>query len=105
MALAQPSATPRGAVAREQSAFPACQASMAPYSAVGFEAGAVTALAIGVSRVLGRPGARRTATVRFAHPYTVVAVALDDARAHVNSSTWSPVARAAGLLSVGRRPE
>lgn len=58
--------------------FEARQACVARYSAIGFEAAAITALGIAASA--GMQGGRRTATVRFAHPYAVVAVAFDDAR-------------------------
>ncbi len=51
------------------------QAAMARYTRIGFEAGAVTALAVALSAVLGRPGVRRTAELRFGHPFAVVAVA------------------------------
>jgi len=64
---------------------------MARYSAVGFEAAAVTGLAVLVSARVSRPGRRRTATVRFAHPFAVVAAAFDDTRAYHASpvpSAW-----------------
>jgi hypothetical protein len=51
------------------------QAATARYTRVGFEAGAVTALAIALSAVAQRPGVRRTAELRFGHPFAVVAVA------------------------------
>ena len=55
----------------------AAQAAMARYTRVGFEAGAVTALAVALSM---RPRERRrVAELRFAHPYAVVAVAVDPA--------------------------
>ncbi len=58
--------------------YEARQECVARYSAIGFEAAAITLLGypggIGVPRT---PGVRRTATVRFAHPYAVVAVAFD----------------------------
>jgi hypothetical protein len=51
------------------------QAAMARYTRTGFEAGAVTALAIALSATLRGPGMRRTAELRFGHPFAVVAVA------------------------------
>jgi hypothetical protein len=51
--------------------YQASQAAIARSTAVGFEAAAVTALVFPVAAFL--PGRRRTATVRFAHPYAVVA--------------------------------
>jgi hypothetical protein len=64
------------------------QAAMARYTRVGFEAAAVTALAIALSAHL--PGPRRTAEMRFCHPYAVVAVAADDsARRGSAPSAWS----------------
>jgi hypothetical protein len=55
--------------------YEARQAAVARYTAVGFEAAAVTGLAIAVSRPQLRPGHRREATLRFGHPFAVVAVA------------------------------
>jgi hypothetical protein len=61
---------------------------MAGYTRVGFEAAAVTALAIALSAHL--PGLRRTAEMRFCHPYAVVAVAAgDSARRGSAPSAWS----------------
>ena len=63
------------------------QAAMARYTRVGFEAGAVTAMAF-VSMLT--PGLRRTAELRFGHPYAVIAVAADDsARRGIAASAWS----------------
>jgi hypothetical protein len=56
------------------------QTVMARYTRIGFEAGAVTVLAIAVSGVVHRPGVRRTAELRFGHPFAVVAVAADTAK-------------------------
>jgi hypothetical protein len=55
------------------------QAAMARYTRIGFEAGAVTSLAIALSAVAQRPGVRRTAELRFGHPFAVAAVAADNA--------------------------
>jgi hypothetical protein len=71
--------------------YDARQAAMARYSAVGFEAAAVTGLAVLVSAKVARPGRRRTATVRFAHPFAVAAAACDDRQARHASpvpSAW-----------------
>ena len=68
--------------------YEARQACVARYSAVGFEAAAVTGLAVAVSA--GAPGVRRTATVRFAHPYAVVAAAFDDDRVPERASLRTP---------------
>jgi hypothetical protein len=56
------------------------QAAMARYTRIGFEAGAVTGLAVALSAVAQRPGVRRTAQLRFGHPYAVVAVTADNAK-------------------------
>jgi hypothetical protein len=61
---------------------------VARYSAIGFEAAAITGLMVAVSA--GRPGVRRAATVRFAHPYAVVAAAFDDDRARSSGGSRSP---------------
>ncbi len=58
--------------------YAARQAATARYTAVGFEAAAVTGLAMATSRPSLRPGRRRDATIRFAHPYAVVAAGSDD---------------------------
>ena len=58
--------------------YEAKQAAAARYSAVGFEAAAVTGLALAASAPQLRPGYRREATLRFGHPFAVVAVASDD---------------------------
>lgn len=49
------------------------QAAMARYTRTGFEAAAVTALAIALSATIRKPGIRRTAELRFGHPFAVVA--------------------------------
>jgi len=64
--------------------YDARQVAMARYSAVGFEAAAVTGLAVLMSAKVSRPGRRRVATLRFAHPFAVVAAAFDDHRAHAS---------------------
>jgi hypothetical protein len=52
------------------------QAAMARYTRVGFEAAAVTAMAIMLS--MPSPGIRRTGQLRFGHPYAVIAVTTND---------------------------
>jgi hypothetical protein len=51
------------------------QAAMARYSRVGFEAAAVTGLAVAMAMRAPHPGLVRTVELRFGHPYAVVAVA------------------------------
>jgi hypothetical protein len=58
--------------------YEATQTAVARYTAVGFEAAAVTGLAIATSAPQLRPGYRREATLHFGHPYAVVAVACND---------------------------
>ena len=58
--------------------YEAKQAAVARYTAIGFEAAAVSALAIMSSAPQLRPGYRREATLRFGHPFAVVAVASND---------------------------
>jgi len=53
----------------------AVQSAMARYSRVGFEAAAVSAMMRAAGMPMVRDGVRRTAELRFAHPYAVVAVA------------------------------
>jgi hypothetical protein len=50
------------------------QAAVARYDRVGFEAAAVSALAVAMSMRVPQRGLLRTAELRFAHPYAVVAV-------------------------------
>jgi hypothetical protein len=52
------------------------QSAIARYTRVGFEAAAVTAMAIMLS--MPSPGIRRTAELRFGHPFAVVAVAAEE---------------------------
>jgi hypothetical protein len=54
------------------------QAVVARYHQAGFEAAAVTGMAVLTSYIEPRDGVIRTAELRFAHPYAVVAVAADD---------------------------
>ena len=55
--------------------FEAKQAAVATYDRTGFEAAAVTAMAVALgAAMVPRRGLRRTATLRFGHPYAVVAV-------------------------------
>jgi hypothetical protein len=64
------------------------QAAMARYTRVGFEAAALTALAAGFG--MPTPGLRRTAELRFCHPYAVIAVAADDSgRRGETESAWA----------------
>jgi hypothetical protein len=53
------------------------QSAVAHYSRTGFEAAAVTAMAVAAAMPVRRPGLRRTAELRFGHPYAAVAVATD----------------------------
>jgi hypothetical protein len=55
------------------------QAAMASYTRVGFEAAAVTALAVALAAAIHVPrtGLVRTAELRFGHPFAVVAVTAD----------------------------
>lgn len=71
--------------------FAARQAAVARYSRTGFEAAAVTGLGFAVSRPMRRSGQRRTAEIRFVHPYAVVAVATNprDASGTLKSSPWT----------------
>lgn len=69
-----------GALGLRNFLYEAKQTAMARYHAVGFEAAAITHLAIATSAKVPRPGKRRTALVRFAHPFAVVAAAFDDPR-------------------------
>lgn len=65
----------RNALVQAADPFLAKQAAMARYSRTGFEAAAVTAMAVALSMMQSR-GTRRVAELRFAHPYAVVAVTI-----------------------------
>lgn len=68
--------------------FAASQAAMARYTRIGFEAAAVTALAV---RAMARiPAPHRVAELLFGHPYAVVAVASDPAGRNGPRSAVSP---------------
>jgi hypothetical protein len=60
-----------------QDPWQARQAATARYSRTGFEAAAVSAMAIRLA-MLARGGVLRTVELRFGHPYAVVAVTTDD---------------------------
>jgi hypothetical protein len=53
------------------------QSAMARYSRVGFEAAAVSAVAVALAMMTPRPIPVRRAELRFGHPYAVVAVTVD----------------------------
>ena len=57
--------------------YEATQAAVARYTRTGFEAAAVTGMAVGRGLPTYRPGVLRTAELRFGHPYAVVAVIVD----------------------------
>jgi hypothetical protein len=65
------------------------QAAMARFSRVGFEAAAVTGFAVAASMPALQP--RRAAELRFAHPYAVVAVAMDAAGREAADDPWHGV--------------
>jgi hypothetical protein len=54
--------------------YQASQACAASYSRTGFEAAAVTSMAVSMAAQLRPPGMIRTAELRFGHPFAVVAV-------------------------------
>jgi hypothetical protein len=53
--------------------YEAKQSAFARYSRTGFEAAAVTGLAVALASYTGQPGTRRTATLQFGHPFAAVA--------------------------------
>jgi hypothetical protein len=59
---------------------------MARYTRVGFEAAAVTAMAMLVS--MPSPGLLRRGEIRFGHPYAVIAVAARDLHAEPDNANW-----------------
>jgi|HubBroStandDraft_1064217.scaffolds.fasta_scaffold04368_2 hypothetical protein len=67
------------------------QAAMASYSRTGFEAAAVTALAVEAMAMAPRRGKRRMAELRFGHPYAVVAVAADGAPGWRTPGAWTGI--------------
>ena len=69
------------AIGIEGLTYEAKQTTVARYSAVGFEAAAITHLAMRSSKPRTCPGLKRTANLRFGHPYAVVAAACDNHRA------------------------
>jgi hypothetical protein len=66
-------AAAKHALADNPDPWTAAQSAMARYSRTGFEAAAVTALAVALSARM--PSRRRAAELRFGHPYAVVAFA------------------------------
>jgi hypothetical protein len=53
--------------------YKAKQSAFARYSRTGFEAAAVTGMAVALASYAGQPGIRRTATLQFGHPFASVA--------------------------------
>jgi len=76
------------ALVRNDSPWEAQQAAMARYSRTGFEAAAISALAVPSAARL--PAVHREVVLRFGHPYAVVAVATanTDATAHPSGGPW-----------------
>jgi len=68
-------AAAKHALGMPSAAHEAAQAAMASYTREGFEAAAVSALGTRAAGPAGQDGVRRTAELRFGHPYAVVAVA------------------------------
>jgi len=72
--------------------YEAKQACVARYSRTGFEAAAITAIAVAAMAMRPRPeGVLRTAELRFGHPFAVVAVAADedhDPQRGTGASPW-----------------
>jgi hypothetical protein len=58
--------------------YEARQSAYARYSREGFEAAAVTAIGVKLAAAFGGDGIKRTATLRFGHPYAVVAAVESD---------------------------
>jgi hypothetical protein len=77
------------ALGRPNLTYDASQTAVACYSAIGFEAAAVTRLAFPVMRPQMRPGYRRQAILRFGHPYAVVAVTAADQRVRPHAQVAS----------------
>lgn len=78
----------RHALVRNDDPWAAQQAAMARYSRIGFEAAAISALAVASAAWL--PAAHREVVLRFGHPYAVVAVATAnaDATASTGGGPW-----------------
>ena len=68
-------AAAKDALAPGPDRWEARQSAMARYSRTGFEAAAVTRMAVGLAARV--PARRREAELRFAHPYAVVAITTD----------------------------
>jgi hypothetical protein len=64
------------------------QSVMARYTRVGFEAAAVTGMAVAMAMRVPRQGLLRTAQLRFGHPYAVVAVTAGQTGPGSGSSPW-----------------
>src|SRR5262249_32136734 len=68
-------ATAKNAIAAGRGPWQAGQSAVTRYSRTGFEAAAVTAVAVAIAARL--PGKRREAELRFGHPYAAVAITTD----------------------------
>lgn len=80
-----------GAVAASLSDVHAVQTAVAEYSRTGFKAAALGHLVALGLKPQPRPGRRRTAVIRFSHPYAVVLVAAPSMDAHAGPWNGVPV--------------
>jgi hypothetical protein len=72
--------------------YEAKQSAVARYSRVGFEAAAVSAMAIALGFAMPADnGVLRLAELRFGHPYAVVAVAVDEEHQDGGTTAWHGV--------------
>lgn len=68
------------ALALSEWSYRARQGAVAKYSAVGFEAAAITGFGVAAAARVARPEVARRAVIRFRHPYAAVAATYSDPR-------------------------
>jgi hypothetical protein len=79
------------AIGLDRPRYGAKQSAFARYSRTGFEAAAVTGLAVTMAALAGHPGTRRTATIRFGHPFAAVAVVAGSRNLGAQFARWEGV--------------
>ena len=77
----------------------AAQAAVARFTRTGFEAAAVTGMAVASARIRPATGVTRTATLQFTHPYAVVAAARDS-----GGGAWSGLPVFSAWVTEGDEP-
>ena len=89
--LTRTAADVAAAIGLDEPRYGAKHSAFARSSRTGFEAAAVTGLAVATVALVGHPGTRRTATVRFGHSFAAVAVVAGSRNLGPEFARWEGV--------------